>query len=155
MFNTHPEWVYSYFWNHNNKEAEIPDKQETNGFWNNIWGTPQMHNAAEWTHKEYFDIPTQQEQGINKKSRTIPGKWPTRNLLDPTKIKDTGSNKHLTSLHENCDNNFKVSWTIPIACHHGLMAYNQNGSAHTKGSNARKGTIKLLSNRMPCNNLEA
>jgi len=51
------------FPNHNNQgEAEIPDKQETRRFWNNIWGTLKIHNAAEWTQKEYFDVLTQKAQ---------------------------------------------------------------------------------------------
>jgi len=67
MFNTEPRRVYSNFQNNNKKEeAEIPDKQETYRFWNNISGTPKIHNAAEWTQKEYFDVPTQQAQRIAK-----------------------------------------------------------------------------------------
>jgi len=45
---------------------ELPDKQETYRFWNNIWGTPKIHNAVEWTQKEYFDVPTEQAQKITK-----------------------------------------------------------------------------------------
>jgi len=44
-------------------------KSQTNRkhrFWNNIWGTPKIHNAVEWTQKEYFDVPTEQAQKITK-----------------------------------------------------------------------------------------
>jgi len=40
MFNTQPGRVYSNFRNQNNKEeAEIPDKEETYRFWNNMGNT--------------------------------------------------------------------------------------------------------------------
>jgi len=38
---------------------------------------------------------------------------------------------------------------------HAIMLYNRKDSAHTKGPNSRKQTVKLSTNHMPSNNLEA
>jgi len=61
--------------------------------------------------------------------------------------------KHLTSLHERLDTTTPKypEWSQL----HAIMAYNRKDSAHTKGPNSRKQTVKLPTNHMPSNNLEA
>jgi len=138
MFNIQPGTVYSNFRNHHNKEeAEITDKQETYRFWNNIWGTPKIHNAAEWTGKEYFDVPTQQAQRITKEDiKNKCKKMANWKSPGPDQVQGYWL-KHLTSLHERLAQQLQSILDDPSCMPSWLTT-----SAHTKGPNSRKQTVK-------------